>query len=177
MNIIKPKHTVLQYPGGQTVTWLEQGTDANGEFLIVEHILNRTGAVNGPHWHPILSETFSIEQGTIRFKVDGKETVLGPGGKVTILPGQVHQFWNEGADPLIMIHEIRPPGLHWHMFSLMHKLESEGKLNRKGIPRNPLWIGLAWEAMDGYLAGPPIPIQKIVFGSLARLAKALGYKI
>lgn len=33
----------------------------------------------------------------------------------------------------------------------MHKLESEGKLTKKGIPRNPLWLGVAWECIDGYL--------------------------
>lgn len=166
---------VLQYPDGQAVKCLDQGKDAEGEFLIVEHTIIRKGAVNGPHWHPELRESFTIKQGTIRFKVDGKESVLQAGDHISVNAGQVHQFWKEGETPLVMIHEIRPPGLHWEMFALLHKLECGGKMNKKGIPRNPLWLGLAWESMDGYIAGPPVFMQKFLFGSLARLAKAFGY--
>ncbi|RXZ80358.1 cupin domain-containing protein [Paenibacillaceae bacterium] len=168
---------MLQYPDGQTVTCLDQGTDANGEYLIVEHRIIRQGAVNGPHWHPDLKESFTVIEGQIRFRVDGEDIIAGPGDKLTVFPKQVHQFWKEGDDPLVMIHEIRPPGLHWHMFALIHKLECEGKMNRHGIPRNPLWLGLAWEAMDGYLSGPPTVVQRLVLGGLARLAKAFGYRV
>ena len=172
-----PKGSKLVYPDGQAVTCLEQGTDRNGAYLIVEHKINRKGVVNGSHWHPNLTESFTVIEGKMRFVIDGEETVVGPGRKLTIAPGQVHQFWNESEGPLIAHHEIRPPGLHWQMFALIHKLECEGKLNRQGIPRNPLWLGLAWESMEGYLAGVPTIVQKLLFGGLARLAKAFGYSI
>lgn len=167
--------TVLAYPNGQSVTWLEEGLDERGAYLIVEHRIVRKGAVNGPHWHPELTERFAIREGRIRFERDGEEVTLGTGGELTILPGQVHQFWKEGDEPLVMLHEIRPPGKHWEMFVLIHKLETEGKTAASGIPRNPLWLGLAWETMDGYLKGPPILLQKLLLGGLARLARKLGY--
>ncbi|WP_199617675.1 cupin domain-containing protein [Paenibacillus alkalitolerans] len=172
-----PNGSVLLYPDGQSVTCLERSKDNDGEYLLVEHKIIRNGAINGPHWHPVLTETFTIKQGKMRFKVNGEETVLGPGEKLTIFPGQVHQFWNESDTTLVALHEIRPPGLHWQMFALIHKLECEGKLNGKGIPRNPLWLGLAWEAMEGYMAGPPKIAQDLVLGGLARLAKGFGYKV
>lgn len=177
MSIQSSNHNVLQYPDGRTVTLLSQGRDGDGEYLRVEHRMYQKGPINGPHWHPVLTESFTIKQGTMRFKVDGEEIMLGPSESLTIAPRQIHQFWNESEGPLVMLHEIRPPGLHWHMFALIHKLEIEGKVNKKGIPRNPLWLGLAWESIEGYLVGPPRIVQTIVLGGLARLAKLLGYKL
>lgn len=44
-------------------------------------------------------------------------------------------------------------------------------------PWNLLWLGVAWECIDGYMAGPPKFIQKVFLGGLAKLAKWLGYRI
>ncbi|WP_257350983.1 cupin domain-containing protein [Pseudalkalibacillus decolorationis] len=168
---------VLVHPDGTTITLLDRGTDKHGEYLIVEHLLMKQGAINGPHWHPILTESFTVKEGKMRFKVDGKEELLGPGQHIKILPKQVHQFWNDSKDRLIAIHEIRPPGSHWNMFKLIHKLTEENRVNSKGVPLNPLWLGIAWECIDGYIAGPPIFLQRTVFGGLARLARGIGYRI
>lgn len=167
----------LLHPDGRTVTFLEQGQDEAGDFLIIEHRIVRPGAMNGPHRHPVLTESFTVKEGSMRFLVDGVEHIVGPGGKITIYPNQVHQFWNRSERQLVAIHEIRPPGLHWKMFVLVHKLECEGKMTSKGIPRNPFWLGVAWECIDGYLAGPPPFVQKVVLGGLAKLARAFGYRI
>jgi mannose-6-phosphate isomerase-like protein (cupin superfamily) len=174
---VKKDAETLIHPDGRTVAFLEQGIDEKGEYLLVEHRVTRQGAMNGPHWHPALTESFAVKEGRMRFLVDGQEKILEPDGKITIYPNQVHQFWNIGEDQLIAIHEIRPPGLHRNMFELVHKLECEGKVNKKGIPLNPLWLGLAWKCIDGYLVGPPLIVQKVFLGGLARLAKVFGYRI
>ncbi|CAG9620441.1 cupin domain-containing protein [Sutcliffiella rhizosphaerae] len=166
-----PVGKVLTYPDGRSVTFLEQ----DGDILLLEHRIMKAGAMNGPHWHPELTETFSIQEGQMQFLVDGKETVLSKGETITILPNQVHQFWKIGESELVATHEIKPPGRHWQMFALTHKLEMEGKVNKKGIPLNPLWLGLAWESIDGYLAGPPKAVQRVVLGGLAKAARGLGY--
>jgi quercetin dioxygenase-like cupin family protein len=168
---------VLVHPNGTTITLLEQGTDEQGEYLIVEHLVMKRGAMNGPHWHPVLTESFTVKEGMMRFIVDGTEQLLGPGQHIKVLPEQVHQFWNESEDQLIAIHEIRPPGNHWNMFKLIHKLTKQNRLNSKGVPRNPLWLGMAWECIDGYIAGPPILFQRALFGALAQLARLVGYRI
>jgi mannose-6-phosphate isomerase-like protein (cupin superfamily) len=173
---IKEVETLI-HPDGRTVTFLDQGIDEKGEYLLVEHRVTRQGAMNGPHWHPVLTESFVVKEGRLRFFVDGKEQILGPDGQITIYPNQVHQFWKVGEDQLVAIHEIRPPGLHRNMFELVHKLESEGKMNKKGIPINPLWLGLAWKCIDGFQVGPPPIVQKVFLGGLARLAKVFGYRI
>ncbi len=172
-----PIGETLVFPDGRTVTFAERGKDEKGDYLIIEHRIARPGAMNGPHRHPVLTESFHVKEGAMRFLVDGREHIVGPGGQITIYPNQVHQFWNQSDHQLAAMHEIRPPGRHWKMFVLLHKLECEGKLTSKGIPRNPLWLGAAWECIDGYLAGPPPLVQKVVLGGLAKLAKRFGYRV
>ncbi|TDF92722.1 cupin domain-containing protein [Paenibacillus piri] len=88
--------TMLVHPDGSSVTFLENGLDGQEEFITIEHRITRKGAINGPHWHPELKETFKIKEGRMRFLVDGQEIILETGEEITIQPRQVHQFWNIG---------------------------------------------------------------------------------
>ncbi|WP_235864022.1 cupin domain-containing protein [Sutcliffiella halmapala] len=176
-SIVKLAEEVLVHPDGTTITLLEKGTDEQGEYIVIEHLVKKMGAMNGPHWHPELTESFTVKEGKMRFMVDGKEYLLGPGQQLKVLPKQLHQFWNESEEQLLVIHEIRPPKNHWDMFKIIHKLTIQNKVNAKGIPKNPLWLGLAWESIDGYLSGPPIFLQRTLLGGLARVARVMGYRI
>ena len=161
---------------GHRVRILGEGTDRAGRFLRIEHVWTRPGPMAGPHWHPILTESFVVKEGRMRFRVGGKEFFLGPGEGVTVRPRQVHRFWNEGEGRLVVTHEIRPPGRHREMFELWHRLDLEGKTNRQGVPTSPLALGLLWELQDGYVAGVPTLLQRLVFGGLARQARRTGYR-
>lgn len=165
----------MAHRDGHRVRILGEGTDEAGRFLRIEHVWERPGPMAGPHWHPVLAESFAVEEGRMRLRVDGREFVLGPGEGVTVRPGQVHRFWNESEGRLVLKHEVRPPGHHREMFELWHRLDLEGKTNRQGVPTSPLAIGLLWELQDGYLAGVPPVAQRLVFGGLARLARRIGY--
>jgi mannose-6-phosphate isomerase-like protein (cupin superfamily) len=70
------------------------------------------GALPGPHWHPVVEQTFSVEEGMVRFRVDGRELVLGAGESVTVRPGQVYEFENAGEGRLVIVEEDRPPERH-----------------------------------------------------------------
>jgi hypothetical protein len=144
--------------------------------VVIEHTWTRPGMMAGPHWHPVLTETFRVLEGRMRFRVDGRELVLGPGEGVTIRPGEVHQFWNTDEGRLRVVNKVRPPGHHRQMFDLWHRLDLAGKNNRHGVPKDPLALGMLWELKDGYLAGVPVCRQKVFFGGLARLARMAGYE-
>ena len=62
------------------------------------------------------------------------------------------------------------------MFELIHKLDVAGKLSARGVPTDPLLLGILWERMDGYIVGLPAFVQRLVFGGLASLAHVLGYE-
>lgn len=51
---------------GRTVTLLDSSTDDQGQFLLVEHMIIQQGAMNGPHWHPVLQEKFTVKEGRMR---------------------------------------------------------------------------------------------------------------
>ncbi len=169
----------LVHRDGHRVGFVDEGTDEVGGYLRIEHVWTRPGPMAGPHWHPVLTESFAVEEGRMRFRVDGREFMLGPGEAVTVRPGEVHRFWNEGnegEERLLVMHEVRPQLRHWEMFELWHRLDLEGKTNRQGVPTNPLALGLLWERQDGYVAGLPASVQRLVFGGLARLARLVGYE-
>lgn len=43
------------------------------------------------------------------------------------------------------------------------------------MPKNLFQRALLFELSESYLAGPPVPVQRAIFGTLARLARLLGY--
>ena len=62
------------------------------------------------------------------------------------------------------------------MTGLWHRLDVAGKTNRQGVPKDPLALGLLWELQDGYLAGIPVSVQKIVFRVPGMVARSMGYE-
>jgi mannose-6-phosphate isomerase-like protein (cupin superfamily) len=170
------KDGALVHRDGHRVAFLEEGMDERGDYLLIEHVWTRPGIMAGPHWHPVLTETFRVLEGRMRFRVDGGEFFLGPGERTTVRPGEVHRFWNTGEGRLRVVHEVRPPGHHRQMFELWHRLDLAGKTNRHGVPKDPLALGLLWELQDGYLAGVPVCLQRVFFGGLSRLARMAGYE-
>jgi mannose-6-phosphate isomerase-like protein (cupin superfamily) len=170
------KDHTLVHRDGHRVAFLQEGRDERGNYLLIEHVWTRPGMMAGPHWHPVLTETFRVLEGRMRFRADEREFFLGPGERITVRPEEVHRFWNTGKGRLRVIHEVRPPGHHRQMFELWHRLDLAGKTNRHGVPKDPLGLGLLWELQDGYLAGVPVSVQKIFFGGLARLARFTGYE-
>jgi mannose-6-phosphate isomerase-like protein (cupin superfamily) len=167
---------VLVHRDGHRVAFLEEGTDGRSNYLLIEHVWMRPGMMAGPHWHPVLVERFRVLESRMRFRVDGREFFVRPGEGVTVRPGEVHRFWNTGKGRLRVIHEVRPPGHHREMFEMWHELDLAGKTNRHGVPKDPLALGLLWELQDGYLAGVPVSLQELSFGTLARLAHLVGYE-
>lgn len=165
---------VLVFRDGHQVRFLAEGTDDRGDFLRIEHTWTSPGLMAGPHWHPALTESFTLDRGSVRFRIDGRDHTPGPGESTTVRPRQVHEFRNEGQ-LLVLRHEVRPPMRHREMFELWHRLDTAGQTGRSGVPRNPLALALLWECQDGYLAGVPAVLQRLVLGGLARLARVTGY--
>jgi D-lyxose ketol-isomerase len=57
----------------------------------------RPGQVCPNHYHKIIKETFFIINGDVTMVLDGVETKMKPGDKVTLGPGTWHEFWSEGG--------------------------------------------------------------------------------
>ncbi|WP_459961084.1 cupin domain-containing protein [Nocardia sp. IFM 10818] len=165
----------LTFRNGHQVTLVERGSDERGPYLRLRHLLPEPGRQAGPHWHPVLTERWTVRQGRLRFRINGSEIVAEEGDSHFAPAGTVHRFASELPDTVID-HEIRPPLRHWEMFRLWQALDAAGRTTRGGTPRNPLALALLWDYQDGYLAGIPAPVQRVVLGGLAGLARRLGYE-
>ncbi|MBF6340608.1 cupin domain-containing protein [Nocardia abscessus] len=170
-----PAARTLTFRNGHRVTLVAQSTDEQGSYLRLEHVLPRAERQAGPHWHPVLTERWTVRHGRLRFRIDGTEVVAHPGDTVTAPPGSVHEFRSE-IPGTVIDHEIRPPLRHWDMFRLWHNLDRAGRTTSARVPRDPFALALLWEFQDGYLAGMPVLLQRAVLGGLARVAVRLGYR-
>lgn len=165
----------LTFRSGHRVTLLAEGTDEQGPYLRLRHELPNPGRQAGPHWHPVLTEQWTVHQGALRFRLDGRTVHARPGDTVTAPARTVHEFWSDEPDT-VLEHEIRPPLRHRRMFELWCALDNAGKTTRSGVPRDPLALALLWEQQDGYLAGVPAWLQRAVLGPLAGFARRIGYE-
>src|SRR4051794_19067656 len=68
-----------------------EGSDTS---LDVELHVQPGGAVAGEHIHHNLDERFKVKAGRIGFRLNGEESVAGPGESVEIRRGSWHDWWN-----------------------------------------------------------------------------------
>jgi quercetin dioxygenase-like cupin family protein len=62
------------------------------------------------HRHEREDETFYVCEGTVKFSMDGKVFIAGPGSFVVAPRGSTHTFVNAGAQPSRMIVSVMPAG-------------------------------------------------------------------
>lgn len=167
--------TLTDTISGNTVTFLRTTQETGGEFLAVEWRM-RPGTGSPYHWHPKLKEVFTVKSGTLSCLVDGRSKTLHAGESITFTPRIKHQFLNNGDQDLVFLEEVTPAGHHEKLFEWSVNLANRGLTDEKGMSKNPLLLGLSWYFLDGYLVGIPWFVQATILGSLAWLARRLGYE-
>lgn len=170
-----PRGEVLENPHtGERLTFIVTADDTQGAWLQVRHVAPRPTVMGVAHFHPALTEVFTVERGRLRFTVDGEVYVLIAGDTITIEPGQVHSFENVSDGEMVLRQDVRPAGRHQEMFERIYALARAGRMTARGAPKGLFAAALVWESMDGYIAGIPPVVQRVFFGAVARLARLLG---
>jgi hypothetical protein len=133
--------------------------------------------VAGKHTHAYITERFEVLSGTVRFHIDGRDELARPGEQVEVRPGVVHDWWNVGDDEAHVLVDIRPAERFELMIENLYGLANDGKANPRGVPRLlPLALFAREFRREGEFIRPPRIIQRLLFGVLAPLARARGYK-
>jgi len=101
---------------------------ATGNACMVFEEITEPGKGTPLHRHAKDDEWFYVIEGRAKFVVDGKETVVGPGGFVFAPKGSVHAFVNVGTTPTRMVIGTYPGGLD-APFRAADKLGREGRAN------------------------------------------------
>jgi quercetin dioxygenase-like cupin family protein len=107
--------------------------------------------VVGEHRHPALVERFTVREGELSVKRDGRTSILREGETAVVEPGVWHDWWNAGDRDARVLVEVTPGERFAHMIETLFGL-----------------------ARLGYT--PPQVVQRVVFGALAPIAHARGYR-
>jgi quercetin dioxygenase-like cupin family protein len=84
------------------------GGARDGGTLAWELFLAPGGHVPSSHAHPEQEERFTVVDGLLRMRVNGRRRTLHPGQSILVRPGQVHRFANPGTQTTHVLVETRP---------------------------------------------------------------------
>lgn len=158
--------------------YIRVGTEETaGQLLVSDLRVQPGGKVVGAHLHPTIDERFTVVQGKIGYMLDGRRGLLEAGQSADLPRGIPHDWWNGGNEEARVIVEIRPAARFEQMAVTLFGLAAEGKTNSQGMP-NPLQLAVISQEFADVVQfmSPPPWIQRLLFGVLAPLGRALGYK-
>jgi mannose-6-phosphate isomerase-like protein (cupin superfamily) len=122
------------------------------------------------HLHRHSTEFCQTLEGCASVLVNGAERVLRAGDALEIAPGTPHTWWNSGDRLVRLVTEFRPALRMQSFFETMCGLAMEGR------KLDVLQIAASAALWDSYLAGPPVMMQRALFGLLRPVAWARGYR-
>jgi quercetin dioxygenase-like cupin family protein len=164
--VTRERATILELP------WQNPEGRASAELtaLVGAHVV-------GEHRHPALEERFTVLEGELTFKYDGRTSVLREGETAVIKAGVWHDWWNAADHDARARVEVTPGERFALMIETLFGLARLGHVNKKGLP-DPLQLALfAREFSDVLvLRRPPQPVQRTVFGLIAPIAHRRGYR-
>lgn len=133
--------------------------------------------VVGEHYHPALIERFTVLEGELTVKCDGKVGILGKGESALIEAGVWHDWWNAADREARVRVEITPGERFSHMVETLFGLARLGHTDKKGMPNLLQLVLTAREFRDIVVfRSPPPAIQRLLFGALAPVARWRGYR-
>jgi quercetin dioxygenase-like cupin family protein len=133
--------------------------------------------VLGEHLHPGLVERFTVLEGELTVRRDGKTSTLLEGQTGEVRAGQWHDWWNASDRDVRVIVEVEPGQRFAHMLETLFGLAQMGHVDDKGMP-NLLQMALIGREFSDTVQfrSPPPAVQRAVFAALAPLAHAMGYR-
>ncbi|HKM99255.1 MAG TPA: cupin domain-containing protein [Candidatus Binataceae bacterium] len=87
---------------------LVSAEESAGELFRIEYIARDISPVPRDHIHIQQEERVEVIEGTLRCRVAGIESVLGPGERIVIPRGIPHAVWNDDRRGSRSIGEYRP---------------------------------------------------------------------
>src|SRR5205085_1947193 len=121
------------------------------------------------------------------YKLNGVQQTAEAGATIVMPPRhvQVHP-WNAGETALIYRQRdtFGQPNAQavqdvLGVFATLARLARDGKVDRRGLPRDPLQLAITARMLGqygGYDASLPVPVQRLLAATVGRLAGAVGYQ-
>jgi quercetin dioxygenase-like cupin family protein len=169
---------VLQHPvTGERVVWRLVAGDTDGRLLRGDLYADPGGFVAAAHVHPMQEERFEVVAGRLKLRIGDEERILTAGDRAVVPAGIPHIWSNDGAEVAHVVGEFVPALRTEVFFETFFGLASDGKTNRKGLPNLLRMAVIMREYEDEIrLARPSARTQRAIFGPLAVVGRALGYR-
>ena len=154
----------------------------DGDVQHVETWVEPGGGVT-PHVHPSMEERFVVHEGRCQFLSGRTWAEAGPeDGEVVVPAGTRHAFRNRRAEPTRIECRATPASTLQAFLEDAAGMSRAGKLLKVGLPK-PNGLLEAAVLIDEYddmvhlgFPAPPRPVQKVLFGGLARVARRRGIR-
>ena len=152
--------------------------DTGADRVVVDLYVKPGGAVSGEHVHPLMEESFTVVRGRVGFRIAGRESIAELNRRLHVPAGVAHYWWNAGEEGAHVIVEVGPGTARFEeMIRNLYGLAQDGKTNSKGMPNLLQGALFAREFGDVmYFTKPPLVVQRLLFGVLGAVGRALGYK-
>jgi quercetin dioxygenase-like cupin family protein len=171
--MITPGQTLENPVTGERFTFTDTAASTGGELLAFELALRPGGAVPIPHVHPTQTERFEILEGRMRFRIGWRHRLATVGDVVEVAPGVVHGFANAGDSEARLRVEVRPALAMEEMFAEVIAMAEEGRMTRRGLPRNPLALASLARRYDQEAHAPllSVGVQRLLLAPLVFSAR------
>ncbi len=168
--------TISNPISGETITFTECAADTNGEYLAFDMTLSVDGHVPGAHVHPAQEERFEVVSGTMKFRMNGKKIVAGPGETVVVPAGARHKFANGGDEEVQVRVTVTPAMKMEDLLENTIALATEGKTNRNGMPK-PVHLALFVREYEQEVRAPfpPPAVVRALMAPLAAFGRSRGH--
>ena len=156
---------------------LVPAAETGGQLLTLE-FENQPDDIGPPyHFHPDQEETFTVVEGQLSLRVDGVESVLGPGESATAPRFAPHTFWNATTEPVVFTSEHRPAHQFEGFITSLYDLDYDGLSNDKGSPPVLRLMTLFKDRRgEQWLDGAPVFLQRIGILVLGTIGGWFGYR-
>ena len=158
---------------GERFTFTHTAASTGGELLAFDFALRPGGAVPIPHVHPVQTERFEVVSGLVRFRIGLRTRVAGRGDVIEVPPGVLHAFANDGVGEARMRIEVRPALAMESMFAEVIAMAQAGRMNRRGLPRNPLELASLARRYDQEAHAPLLSVgmQRLLLAPLVAASR------
>jgi quercetin dioxygenase-like cupin family protein len=165
-----PWRTVRNPLINDEVTFLQTAEETGGAYAGVRVTL-APGGGNDLHFHLDFTEEFQSIEGTLTIECDGQRLALQPGARATAPIGSHHRFANDTDRPVTFVAKITPAHRFEETIRIAYGMARDGKVNKAGLPKNPLQLALLFEIGGTYPAAMPLWLQRAIFTPLIKLAR------
>ena len=164
-----------------------RGSDDRGDGPGIAYLVARPGAaVVGEHFHPLMTERFTVVRGRLDARIAGRVLALEPGQSAAVAAGVAHDWWNSSTtqEAHVIVEVDRAPDAgdvdptrFELLIGMLFGLANDGKVDSKGRP-NLLQGAVIAQAFSDVVVftSPPPAVQRVLFSVLAPIGRLLGYK-